>query len=73
MQILGMKPDGLARAGMAEPHRRLLFDPQTSGGLLSAVSRDALDAILTAFRAEAEPVWTIGEAIAGPSGGIEIV
>lgn len=56
-----------------EPMRHLLFDPQTSGGLLAVVARDAQDAILAAFEARSEPVWRIGEAIAGNAGGIEVV
>jgi selenide,water dikinase len=49
--------------GIEEPERMLCFDPQTSGGLLLAVSPDKLPA-LTARAAELEqPVWEVGEVI----------
>ena len=38
-------------AGVAEPLRRVAFDPQTSGGLLLAVSPDAEPALLDGLRA----------------------
>jgi selenide,water dikinase len=53
--------------------RDLLYDPQTSGPLLAAVDPAAADAIVGAFRAAGEPVWVVGEAVAGRAGGIEIV
>ena len=40
--------------------RILLFDPQTSGGLLLAVPEDKLSAFQQAARAAALPVWEIG-------------
>ncbi len=52
--------------------RVILFDPQTSGGLLAAVAPDALAGILAAFKRAAEPVWRIGEAVDGPAGSIEV-
>lgn len=51
----------------------VLYDPQTSGPLLAAVDPNAVDAIVAAFRAAGEPVWTVGEAVAGREGGIEVV
>jgi selenophosphate synthase len=48
-----------------------LYDPQTSGGLLIAVSQAGLETF-RAFCAEYDqPEWTIGEIVAGE--GIEIV
>ena len=48
-------------ASISEPEQMLLFDPQTSGGLLLGVSQEKLDA----FKARAEeleqPIWVIGE------------
>lgn len=48
-----------------EPSQMLLFDPQTSGGLLLGVSKDKL----ADFKKKAEelnqPVWVIGEAKSG--------
>jgi selenide,water dikinase len=46
--------------------RALLSDPQTSGGLLVACSRDAVDAVLRAFRADGfDRAAVIGETVAG--------
>ena len=53
-----------------EWERRLLFDPQTSGGLLAAVDGVRADAVIAAFRAAGEPVWRIGAAVTGRSGGL---
>jgi len=39
-------------AGIAEWHRKLLTDPQTSGGLLVACAPEALAGVLDVFRAE---------------------
>jgi selenide,water dikinase len=50
----------------------LLYDPQTSGPLLAAVDPSRAGAVLNAFRAANEPVWVVGEAVAGREGGIEI-
>jgi selenide,water dikinase len=57
-------------ASIDEAEQMLLFDPQTSGGLLLGVPQEKL----SAFRARAEelnqPVWVIGEA--RPGSGIEV-
>jgi selenide,water dikinase len=80
----GMIPGGLLRNAeyflrfiddpreLGEVERLMLFDPQTSGGLLAAVDEAAVDRVLEAFRAEGEPVWRIGRALAGVSGQIQI-
>ena len=52
--------------------REVLYDPQTSGPLLAAVDPLQADAVVAAFRAAGEPVWVVGEAVAGREGGIEI-
>ena len=49
---------------------QLLYDPQTSGGLLFAVPRAQAGALGERFAAAEEPIWEIGEVIAG--GGIEV-
>lgn len=44
---------------------RLLYAPETSGGLLLAVSPDAVDALLRACRTAGETAWVVGAAVAG--------
>jgi selenide,water dikinase len=56
-----------AGPGLADWERAVLFDPQTSGGLLAAVAPEQLDALLAAFTREGVPVWRIGRAEAGPA------
>jgi selenide, water dikinase len=56
---------------IAEPEQMLLFDPQTSGGLLLAVPDEKLDALLTQAAAADQSLWLIGEAVAGE--GIEVL
>jgi selenide,water dikinase len=47
--------------------RALLSDPQTSGGLLVACSRDAIDDVLRSFRNDGfDRAAVIGEIVAGP-------
>jgi selenide,water dikinase len=53
-----------------EPSQMLLFDSQTSGGLLLVVPPDKLDALLTRAAEKNQPVWVIGEVIQGK--GIEV-
>ena len=48
----------------------LLFDSQTSGGLLLAVNPDRLDRLLSRAAQLEQPVWVIGEVI--PGEGIEV-
>ena len=54
-----------------EPSEMLLFDPQTSGGLLLGVPREKLSAFVEKAGESGHPLWVIGEAQAGT--GIEIV
>lgn len=81
----GMAPGGLGRnrryleergvvrnaSAIEEAQRLLLFDPQTSGGLLLAMPPERADEALRRFADAGEPCWRIGEVIAG--GGIEII
>ncbi len=62
-----------AKRDLAEWEQHLLYDPQTSGGLLFAVPAAQADAVQAVFSDAGEPVWRIGEARDGESGRIEIV
>ncbi len=48
-----------------EPAEMLLFDPQTSGGLLLGVPQEKLSAFLQRADEIGQPVWVIGEAARG--------
>jgi selenide,water dikinase len=48
----------------------LLFDPQTSGGLLLAVPRRKLTGLLERAEQLNQPAWVVGEAFQGE--GIEV-
>jgi selenide, water dikinase len=48
----------------------ILFDPQTSGGLLFAVDANQADAFETAFTDAEIPLWRIGEVV--PGAGIDV-
>jgi selenide,water dikinase len=58
-------------AGIPEETQLLLFDAQTSGGLLLAVQKSKQDAFLARAKEIGQPVWAIGEAVAEE--GIEVV
>lgn len=60
------------RRGITKWERQILLDPQTSGGLLAAVAPAAVESLLAAFHAAGEPVWRVGEVVAGRAGAIEI-
>jgi len=57
--------------GLDEPARMLLFDAQTSGGLLLAVPPQTLADFQARARELDQPLWTIGEVLEGS--GIEVV
>lgn len=61
------------RREVADWERKLLFDPQTSGGLLASVAPGSLRAILADFEAAGEPVFRIGRSVAGEPGAILVV
>ncbi len=55
----------LFEAELDEPAQMLLFDPQTSGGLLLAVPAEKLPALLERAEALRQPLWEIGEVVEG--------
>jgi len=55
---------------ISEPMQMLLFDPQTSGGLLLAVPPQALEAMLVRAAQLGQALWHIGEVLEGD--GIEV-
>ena len=56
---------------LPEENQLLLFDPQTSGGLLMAVPSGKLGALLTRADEIGQPLWVVGKVIEGE--GIEVV
>ena len=48
-----------------EAGRMMLFDPQTSGGLLLGVPEEQLEAFLKRATEEGQPVWEIGKVMEG--------
>jgi selenide,water dikinase len=58
-------------AGVPPARAALLFDPQTSGGLLFAAPAAVADEVEAAFRAERHPLWPIGRFVAGR--GVRVV
>jgi selenide,water dikinase len=57
-------------AALDEPNQMLLFDPQTSGGLLLGVPPQNLDSFLARAREDGQASWVIGNVEAGT--GMEI-
>lgn len=57
-------------AAIDEPAQMLLYDPQTSGGLLLGVPADKLAAFEARAREMGQPVWAVGTVLAGS--GIEV-
>lgn len=56
--------------GLDEPAQMLLFDPQTSGGLLFGVTREKLSALEARAKELNQPIWVVGEAHQGK--GIQV-
>ncbi len=53
-----------------EPSQMLLFDPQTSGGLLLGVPQDKLDTFMKRAKELNQPLWVIGKVKSGK--GIQV-
>ena len=58
-------------ASISEASIMLLFDPQTSGGLLLSVPPKQLEALFEAARHAGQPLWQIGEVVSGQ--GIQVL
>lgn len=56
----------MADGELAEYERGLLFDPQTSGGLLMSVAADRAAALLADLHVEGEDAYEIGDVVSGP-------
>ena len=56
--------------GLDEPARMLLFDAQTSGGLLLCVPAESWQDLQAAAQGEEQPLWAIGEVVEGE--GIQV-
>ena len=50
---------------VSEEMGHILFDPQTSGGLLLAVGPDKASEVEAGFAAAELPVWRVGEVVKG--------
>jgi len=57
--------------GISEEMQMLLFTPETSGGLLIALSAEKLERLTAFFEAEGQEYWVIGEVVEGE--GVEVV
>jgi len=58
------------KIALSEQQQMMLFDPQTSGGLLLGIGSDRLDEFLEKAKKSGQSAWVIGEAVEKP--GIEI-
>ena len=75
---LGRNRDYLLGAGsvrlapdLEEARAQLLFDPQTSGGLLFALPEQAAATLRERFAVAGEPIWEIGRVVEGA--GIDVI
>jgi selenide,water dikinase len=59
------------KAGVPEEEQMLLFDPQTSGGLLLAIRKPKLGAFMEQMDNAAQPAWIVGQVV--PGEGIEVI
>jgi selenide,water dikinase len=61
-----VRPALLDRAGLDKLQREVLFDPQTSGGLLLSTPPERASALLEALLASGHQAADIGEVLSGP-------
>jgi selenide,water dikinase len=59
-------------AGVSEEHRALLFDPQTSGGLLVAIAAEAADAAMRVLAGRNVTARRMGQVVAKRSPLIQV-
>ncbi len=52
-------------SAILEEYQLLLFDPQTSGGLLIGVPEAKIDAFMADAQAKNQPAWVVGEVVPG--------
>jgi len=64
--------DAVVHAGLDKLQREVIFDPQTSGGLLLCVAPDRAEPLLSALTASGHTAAEIGEVVEGPA-RVEIV
>jgi selenide,water dikinase len=69
---LYFKPGVRFAPALTETEQMLLFDPQTSGGLLLSVHAGRLEEFLARASAEGQPAWVVGEVLE-PAPGAEII
>jgi len=50
---------------LSEAEQMLLFDPQTSGGLLLGVPEDRVTGMMAAAQAMEQPAWLVGQVVPG--------
>jgi selenide,water dikinase len=56
------------------PLNDLLYDPQTSGGLLISLPSDQAQHLLETLKKEAQmDAWIVGQVVEGPPGKIQII
>ena len=70
---LTFAPRAQMAEGVTEAFRRLLFDPQTSGGLLISAPPDAADALLRDLKAADVDAAQVGEVVVDHPGEIEVI
>lgn len=64
---LGIKGQLMIESSLSAALTSLLFESETSGGLLFSVSPDRADRVLESFKRHGEPCWEIGEVTSEPA------